>query len=147
MFDDKAPVFNRRLVTLVSVELLSGERVYHLAGLGGSSDELELEYWLGIDDSLPRQAAVRTREELPGWSDEAHTIRITATLRLSNSGTQMVSARKAILLRSGAYPVSLASFLSSAAKPHPDRAHRGGDPPAVAAGGRNSSPGAGLSRI
>ena len=47
MFDDKAPVFNRRLVTLVSVELLSGERVYHLAGLGGSSDELELDYRTG----------------------------------------------------------------------------------------------------
>ena len=47
MFAEKAPVFNRRLVTLVSVELLSGERVYHLPGLGGTNDELELDYRLG----------------------------------------------------------------------------------------------------
>ena len=33
------------------------------------------------NDGLPRQAVVRT-EERPGWSNEVHTIRITATLRM-----------------------------------------------------------------
>ena len=70
-------------LVLLGAEVLSGERVYHLAGSGESSDELELEYWLGVEDGLPRQAAARTSER-PGWSDEAHTIQITATLRLSN---------------------------------------------------------------
>jgi hypothetical protein len=76
-------------LVLLGTEKLDGESVFHLAGPGGFSDELELEYWLGVEDGLPRQAAVRTRER-PGWSDEAHTIRITATLRLSNYGTPAV---------------------------------------------------------
>jgi hypothetical protein len=77
-----------RLV-LLGTKVLSGERVYHLVGPGGSSDALELEYWLGVADGLPRQAVVRTRER-PGWSDEAYTIQITATLRLSNDTTPTV---------------------------------------------------------
>ncbi len=46
-------------LVLLGTELLSGERVYHLAGPGGSSDALELGYWLGVEDGLPRQAVVQ----------------------------------------------------------------------------------------
>jgi len=61
--------------------MLGGERVYHLRGPGGARDELEIEYWLGVEDGLPRRAIAR-RCGRPGWSDEAHTIQITATLTL-----------------------------------------------------------------
>ena len=77
-------------LVLLGAEVLAGERVHHLAGPGGSSDALELEYWLGVEDGLPRQAVVRTRAR-PGWSAEAHTFRSTATLRLSNYGTPAAS--------------------------------------------------------
>ena len=66
---------------LVGTEMLNGERVYHLRGPGGARDELEIEYWLGVEDGLPRRASARTGER-PGWSDEVHTIRITARLHL-----------------------------------------------------------------
>jgi hypothetical protein len=70
---------------LIGIEVLDGEPVHHLKGPGGARDELEIEYWLGVDDSLPRRAVVRTQART-GWSDEAHTIQITATLRLGNHG-------------------------------------------------------------
>jgi hypothetical protein len=70
---------------LIGLETLGGESVYHLKGPGGARDELEIEYWLGIDDGLPRQAIVRTQAR-PGWSDESHMIQITARLRLSRYG-------------------------------------------------------------
>ena len=76
-------------LVLLGAEVLAGERVYHLAGPGGSGDALELEYWLGVEDGLPQQAVVRTKAR-PGWSAEAHTIRSTAMLRLSNYGTPAV---------------------------------------------------------
>jgi hypothetical protein len=66
---------------LVGTEMRDGERVHHLRGRGGARDELEIEYWLGVEDGLPRRAIARTGER-PGWSDEAQTIRMTATLRL-----------------------------------------------------------------
>jgi len=43
-------------LVLLGAELLSGERVYHLAGPSGLSDTLELEYWLGVEDGLPLKA-------------------------------------------------------------------------------------------
>jgi hypothetical protein len=70
-------------LVLVGTEELGGEPVFHLKGPGGANDELELEYWLGAEDALPRQAIVRTGER-PGWSDESHTFHIVATLRLAN---------------------------------------------------------------
>jgi hypothetical protein len=66
---------------LVGTEMLNGERVHHLRGPGGARDELEIEYWLGVEDGLPRQATARSGER-PGWSDEAHTVRITAMLKV-----------------------------------------------------------------
>jgi hypothetical protein len=72
-------------LVLIGMEKLDGESVFHLKGPGGSRDELEIEYWLGVEDGLPRQAIVRTQAR-PGWSDEVHTLRITATLRLSGYG-------------------------------------------------------------
>jgi hypothetical protein len=62
-------------------QMLEDEPVYHLKGMGGAQDEIEIEYWLGVEDELPRRAIARTGE-LPGWSDEAHTVRIAATLTL-----------------------------------------------------------------
>jgi hypothetical protein len=70
---------------LVGTEMLNGERVYHRRGPGGARDELEIEYWLGMEDGLPRRAIARSGER-PGWSDEAHTIRITAMLRVTGFG-------------------------------------------------------------
>lgn len=72
-------------LAIVGIERLDGVQVYHLAGPGGARDELELEYWTGVEDGLLRKAAVRTGAR-PGWSDEAYTIRISATLTVSGFG-------------------------------------------------------------
>jgi hypothetical protein len=70
------------------VEVLDGIPVHHLRGLGGKDGDVQLEYWIGVADRLPRRASVVT-EARPGWSDEMHTYRIAATLHLSDYGTQV----------------------------------------------------------
>jgi hypothetical protein len=74
-----------RGLALVGTGTLDGVPVYHLAGMGGAAGDMQLDYWIGVADKLPRKARVASGDR-PGWSDEANTFRFTATLNLSGFG-------------------------------------------------------------
>jgi len=65
--------------------LLEGEPVYRVKSLDGARDRLAIEYQLGAKDGLLRRATAQSNEQ-PGWSAEAHTLGIAATLTVLGDG-------------------------------------------------------------
>lgn len=90
------------LVDLTSLgqESVNGAEVYHLAGsvsseeIGEVGGELQIDYWIGVEDFLPRMIGVEGEIEFTGdgvsLQDAAGTANIAMTMELSDFGKTVV---------------------------------------------------------
>ena len=97
-------------LVLVGVESLDGTEVYHLKGTAPSGAfrdfrearedfeaEIQVEYWIGLDDSRLRQITAETKykneqggELIPGFGGTSAIIKVVVTMKLSDFGRRVV---------------------------------------------------------